>query len=94
MQLTKPMRNVLRESHEWRKAVISSTDLAYIFHEKLNEFEDYPQGSIAIAIIPTVASRGWTVVTSRTGIGKRPPWPKRIETIEEQLQKLYALERD
>ena len=46
------------------KKAISSTDLIWIFHEKLKEFDDCP-ASVSIAIVP-MPDVGWTALISQS----------------------------
>jgi hypothetical protein len=73
------------------KKRISSTDLIWIFREKLLSFSDCP-ASIKIAIVPSDA--GWTVVTANRDRNGRPDCVKRIEQIQKQLREVYVLAKD
>jgi hypothetical protein len=72
------------------KAKVSGTDLIWIFQEKLQEFEDYPVGWLAIAVVPT-PDGGWRALTSRYVRAHQARWAERIEVIEKRLRKIYAL---
>jgi hypothetical protein len=73
------------------KKRISSTDLIWIFREKLSTFTDCPP-SIKIAIVPS--NEGWTVVMPQGDQNRCPHCVKRIEQIQKQLRELYVLARD
>ena len=73
------------------KTKISSTDLIWIFREKLSSFDDCPR-SISIAIVPSDES--WTVVTSQRVRKESPGCVKRIELLQKQLREIYALAKD
>jgi hypothetical protein len=45
------------------KKAISSTELIWIFHEKIKEFDDCPRGGLSIAIVPT-PDVGWSALMS------------------------------
>lgn len=73
------------------KTKISSTDLVWIFREKLSSFNDCSP-SIAIAVVPS--SHGWTAVTNKRENVRRPKCVRRIELIERELRAVYVLEKD
>jgi hypothetical protein len=73
------------------KTKISSTDLIWIFREKLSSFDDCPP-SIPIAIVPSDES--WTAVTTQHVRKGRPNCVKRIEQLQKELRKVYALAKD
>lgn len=70
------------------KIKISSTDLAWLFHEELQAFDDFPLHGIPIAIVPT-ANAGWRALTPRSVQAHR--WASRVEVIQKRLQKAYTL---
>ena len=72
------------------KKKISSTDLAWIIHEELQAFDDFPIHGISIAIVPT-ADEGWRALTPRNVQVRRPLWASRVEAIQKRLQKTYTL---
>jgi len=71
---------------------ISSTDLNFLFQERLRRFEDYPLHGIPIAIVPS--DHGWTAVLTPRDRKRRPEWVVRIEAIEKRLQTIYVLKKD
>jgi hypothetical protein len=73
------------------KTKISSTDLIWIFREKLSSFDDCSP-SISIAIIPS--SEGWTAVTTHRDRTGQPNCARRIEQLQKQLREIYALAKD
>jgi hypothetical protein len=74
-----------------RKA-ISSTDLIWLFHERLREFHDCPQSGLSIAIAPA-ANVGWTVLIDPRQQTKHPVCARRIRAIQKQFREVYALKR-
>ncbi len=72
------------------KKKISSTELIWIFHEKLKAFDDHPLHGIPIAIVP-VPSAGWTAVTTNYTQQYQPLWENRIRAIEKELRNNYDL---
>jgi hypothetical protein len=70
------------------KKKISSTDLIWIFREKLSTFADCPP-SIKLAIVPSEA--GWTVVTTARDRKRLPDCAKRIDQLQKQLREVYVL---
>jgi hypothetical protein len=73
------------------KTRISSTDLIWIFRERLSSFRDCSP-EIPIAIVPS--DGGWkAVIASRDRTG-RPHCVKRIEQIQKQLREVYVLAKD
>jgi hypothetical protein len=72
------------------KKKISSTDLIWIFHERLKAFDDHPLHGIPIAIVP-VPRAGWTALTPRNVRLHRPLWENRIRAIEQELRNSYVL---
>jgi hypothetical protein len=83
--------SVFERPYPLAKTKISSTDLIWIFREKLSSFADCPQ-SIKIAIVPSDA--GWTVVTTPRDRTAHPNCVKRIEQIQKQLREFYVLTKD
>jgi hypothetical protein len=81
----------LRGIYPLAKTKISSTDLIWIFREKLSSFDDCPP-SIPIAIVPSDES--WTAVTAQRVRKEHPDCVKRIEQIQKQLREVYVLSRD
>lgn len=73
------------------KTRVSSTDLIWIFRERLASFND-GSPSIPIAIVPSEA--GWTVVITPRHRAKQPGWVRRIQQIQKQLRDLYVLAKD
>ena len=73
------------------KIKISSTDLIWIFREKLLSFDDCPR-SISIAIVPS--DETWTALTTQQIRKERPDCIKRIEQIQKQLREVYVLAKD
>src|SRR6266436_3255355 len=72
------------------KKKISSTDLIWIFHERLKAFDDRPLHGIPIAIVP-VPSAGWTALTPKNVRLHRPLWENRVRAIEKELRNNYVL---
>ena len=70
---------------------ISSTDLLWIFREKLSSFDDRFKDA-PIAIVPS--ENGWEVVTSHRYRNAEPQLAKRIEQIQAELRAVYTLARD
>jgi hypothetical protein len=73
------------------KTKISSTDLIWIFREKLSSYDDSPP-SIPIAIIPS--NESWKAVTTQRVRKRRPDCVKRIEQLQKQLREVYVLAKD
>jgi hypothetical protein len=69
---------------------ISSSDLIWMFHERLKEYDDHPFNGISLAIIPRGTS-DWEVVAQRRLPKRKPDMATRISTIEKQLRKQYTL---
>jgi hypothetical protein len=73
-----------------RKKSISSTDLIWLFHEKLREFDDCPGSRLSIAIVPA-PDIGWTVLMNPQQRTKLPLCAKRVRAIEKQFRGMYVL---
>jgi hypothetical protein len=73
------------------KKRISSTDLIWIFREKLSSYPDCP-ASIKIAIVPSKGS--WTAVTAASDRKAYPRCIRPIAQIEKELREIYALAKD
>ena len=67
------------------KTKISSTDLIWIFREKLSSFDDCSP-SISIAIVPS--SEGWTAVTTHRDRAGQPNCVRRIEQLQKASRNL------
>jgi hypothetical protein len=72
---------------------ISSSDLIWMFHEGLNEYDDHTYHGISLAIIPGEKGN-WRVVTQRKLPKREPDMKVRIGKIEKKLRRQYALARD
>jgi hypothetical protein len=68
------------------KIGISSTDLVWVFHERLQAFDDASRG-MPIAIVPRPGV-GWTALLGKT---QNPHWATRVEGIQKQLREIYVL---
>jgi len=73
------------------KTRISSSDLVWIFTERLRSFDECSQGT-NIAIVPS--EDGWTAVMSAQRRGQRPHCNRRIAQIQKQLREIYVLAKD
>jgi hypothetical protein len=82
---------VLRGVYPLAKTKISSTDLIWIFREKLSSFDDCSP-SISIAIVPS--DEGWTAVTAPRDRTGRPNCFKRIKQLQKELREVYDLAKD
>jgi hypothetical protein len=74
------------------RKTISSTDLIWIFHEKLEAFDDCPEGA-CIAIVPAF-DVGWMAVMSAQSRTHNPLCARRVEAIQKELQEIYVLTKD
>jgi hypothetical protein len=68
------------------KIGISSTDLVWVFHERLQAFDDASRG-MPIAIVPAPGV-GWRAILGKT---QNPHWATRIDGIQKQLREIYVL---
>ena len=73
------------------KIKISTTDLVWIFTEKLKSFGDGAP-AISIAIVPNKG--GWTAIASRNDRNHHPRCAKRIEQVQKELREIYVLAKD
>jgi hypothetical protein len=73
------------------KIKISTTDLVWIFTEKLRSFDECFPGT-DIAIVPS--KDGWTAVTGSRRRIEHPGYARRIEQIQKQLRAIYVLAKD
>jgi hypothetical protein len=72
------------------KIKISTTDLVWVFTEKMRSFDKWFLG---IAIVPS--KDGWTAVTgSRRRRAKSRRCAPRIEQIQKELREIYVLAKD
>ena len=69
---------------------ITSSDLIWMFHERLKEYDDHPFSGIALAVIPS-GKGAWSVAMSRKLPNRKPDMGTRIRAIEKQLQQQYTL---
>jgi hypothetical protein len=74
-----------------KKERVSSTELAHIFSERLKDFDDCSP-RITIAIVPIES--GWKVLRYRWARFRYPTCQKRIEKVQAELRKKYALAPD
>jgi hypothetical protein len=75
-----------------KKTKISNGDLTALFHERLKQSPECPDG-IKIAIIPD-ERLGWTALMGPTQRTRHPLCAKRVEAIQKQLRATYELARD
>ena len=68
------------------KTKISSTDLIWVFHEKLKAFDDNSAKGFVIAVVPT-QNGNWAVVTTQQVQMQRPLWAQRIQAVESDFGK-------
>jgi hypothetical protein len=73
------------------KTKISSTNLVWVFTEKLRSFDDCAP-TVSIAIVPS--DEGWRAIASRKDRHARPLCAKRIEQVQKQLREIYVLAKD
>ena len=71
------------------KIRISSTELVWVFHQRLEAFYDCSR-QVPIAIVPA-RDEGWTAVMSAQTRTQNPHWARRVETIQKQLREIYVL---
>ena len=83
--------SILYEENMAKKA-ISSTDLIWLFHERLREFHDFPQSGLSIAIVPA-PDVGWTVLIDPKQQTKHPVCARRVRAIRKRFREMYALKR-
>lgn len=69
---------------------ISSSDLIWMFHEKLREHSDHPHYGIALAVVGA-GDGDWKVITERKLLKRKPDIAARISAIERQLRRRYRL---
>ena len=72
---------------------IACTDLIWLFHERLKEFDDYPLHGISVAIVPKDNGE-WRAITTRNVKTKRPLWAGRVQLVEKRLRKDFSLTVD
>ena len=70
------------------KIKISSTELVWIFHQRLEVFDDCPP-DVPIAIVPD--NRSWMAVMSAKVRTRYPHWARRVEAIQKGLREIYVL---
>ena len=70
------------------KIRISSTELVWVFHQRLESFDDCPS-EVPIAIVPDDGS--WMAVMSAKVRTRYPHWARRVESIQKQLREIYVL---
>ena len=73
------------------KIKISTTDLVWVFTEKLRSFDECFPGT-DIAIVPS--KDGSTAVTGSRRRTEHPGYARRIEQIQKQLRGIYVLAKD
>ena len=72
---------------------VSSSDLIWMFHERLQEYGDHPFLGIALAIVRR-GDGDWKVTTQKRLPKRNPDLATRISAIEKQLRKKYTLVAD
>ena len=74
------------------RKTISSTELIWIFHQKLEAFDDCREGA-PIAIVPA-SDVGWMAVMSAKSRTQNPDCARRVEAIQKELREIYVLAKD
>jgi hypothetical protein len=74
------------------RKTISSTDLIWIFHEKLEAFDDCPEGA-CIAIVPAF-DVGWMADMSAKSRTQNPICARPVDAIQKELREIYVLTKD
>jgi len=69
---------------------ISISDLIWMFHERLKEYDDNPFHGVSLAVLPGT-NGDWTVVTAARVPKREPEMKVRIRKIEKQLRQEYRL---
>jgi hypothetical protein len=72
------------------KKTVSNTELIWIFHEKIKEYDDCPAQGLSIAVVP-MPDVGWSALISPKQRIAHPHCAKRIEAIQRQLREMYVL---
>ena len=72
---------------------VSSSDLIWMFHERLKGYDDHPIFGVALAVIRS-GNGDWEVVAQRKLPRREPDLAKRIRDIETKLRKQYTLAAD
>ena len=72
---------------------ISSSDLVWMIHERLKEYDDHPFHGVSLAVVPGT-NGDWTVVTPARVPKREPDLKVRIVKIEKQLRQEYMLTAD
>ena len=80
---------VLARKRSMAKIKISSTELVWVFHQRLEAFDDCPP-EVPIAIVPD-PDEGWMAVMSAQSRTHNPLCARRVEAIQKQLRKIYVL---
>jgi hypothetical protein len=91
LELTRSTEGAVGLKSDMAKKKISSADLIWIFHERLQSFPDCPLHGISIAIVPMPGAR-WAALTTRNVQVRRPLWAKRVAKIEVELRNAYILD--
>jgi len=71
------------------KIGISSTDLVWVFHQRLEAFDDSSR-QVPIAIVPA-PDVGWTAILGAKSRTQNPQWATRVDAIQKQLRDIYVL---
>jgi hypothetical protein len=69
---------------------ISSSDLIWMIHERLKEYDDHPFHGVSLAVVPE-SNGDWTVVTQNKLPKREPDMVGRIRKIEKKLRQEYML---
>jgi hypothetical protein len=77
---------------EVAKLIVSNSVLTTIFWRKMRTFPECHHG-IPIAIVP-VGRSGWKALTSPHVVRSYPLCAKRVEEVQKELRKIYALAKD
>lgn len=76
-----------------KKITVSNGDLTTIFYRKMRTCPECPSTGTPIAIVPGGRRSEWKVLTAPYVINRYPRCAKRVEQVEKELRKIYALAR-
>jgi hypothetical protein len=76
------------------RQTVSNGALTAIFFRKMRTYSECPYSGTPIAVVPVGRGSQWEVVTAPYVVRRYPKCAKRVAEVEQELKKIYRLQRE